>query len=367
VAAERGPGLRLVDLFSGAGGLTAGAGAAAAELGVSLEIPLAIEIDPAIAEIYQRNFPAAKLEVADISQVFDGELGAPPTESELERQVSDIDLLVAGPPCQGHSDLNNHTRRSDPKNLLYLRAARAIEILLPSVAIIENVPGVRHDNAQVVHQTRTHLESIGYRVGGVLVHFRDLGVAQRRRRYILAATRAPGLDLDAVLHGLSGCGHERSLRWAIGDLADVARTREVDRPSNVAPINQERMAYLFEHDHYDLPDELRPPCHRDKEHSYKSAYGRLSWDSPAQTLTTGFTSMGQGRYVHPDRHSTITPHEAARIQGFPDWFCWDGASRTVMSTAIGNAVPPALTHRIVTAVGQELVRSRSEDVQSECE
>jgi DNA (cytosine-5)-methyltransferase 1 len=85
-------------------------------------------------------------------------------------------------------------------------------------------------------------------------------------------------------------------------------------------------------------------------------YGRLHWDRPAQTITTGFSSMGQGRYVHPAQPRTLTPHEAARIQGFPDWFSWSSTSRrTVLSTAIGNAVPPlaciALGTKIVSALG----------------
>jgi DNA (cytosine-5)-methyltransferase 1 len=85
-------------------------------------------------------------------------------------------------------------------------------------------------------------------------------------------------------------------------------------------------------------------------------YGRLYWDIPAQTITTGFTSMGQGRYVHPSHPRTITPHEAARLQGFPDFFDFtvEGkAQRTAWSKLIGNAVPPQLS----TAVLQPIIRA----------
>ena len=72
-------------------------------------------------------------------------------------------------------------------------------------------------------------------------------------------------------------------------------------------------------------------------------YGRLRWDQPAQTITTGFGSMGQGRYVHPARRRTITPHEAARLQTFPDTFDFgDVTSRKALAKMIGNAVPPLL-------------------------
>ena len=112
------------------------------------------------------------------------------------------------------------------------------------------------------------------------------------------------------------------------------------------------MAYLFDKRLYDLPNSRRPDCHRDGDHSYVSMYGRLHWHKPAQTITTGFGSMGQGRYVHPARRRTITPHEAARLQTFPDWFDFgDQTSPTELAKMIGNAVPPLL----MLALGNEIV------------
>jgi DNA (cytosine-5)-methyltransferase 1 len=76
-------------------------------------------------------------------------------------------------------------------------------------------------------------------------------------------------------------------------------------------------------------------------------YGRLKWTEPAQTVTTGFSSIGQGRYMHPDRTSALTVHEAARIQGFPDYFNFSAATmRKALTAMIGNAVPPELTRRL---------------------
>ena len=73
-------------------------------------------------------------------------------------------------------------------------------------------------------------------------------------------------------------------------------------------------------------------------------YGRLRWDRPAQTVTSGFGSMGQGRYVHPLRPRTLTPHEAARLQFLPDYVDFSRvAKRTALATMIGNVAPPRLT------------------------
>ncbi len=102
---------------------------------------------------------------------------------------------------------------------------------------------------------------------------------------------------------------------------------------------------MFDHDLFDLPNELRPPCHRNKSHTYNSIYGRLKWDNAAQTLTSGFYSTSMGRYVHPSELRTLTAHEAARIQGFPDFYSFDEAKkRTNLAKILGNAVPPKLSY-----------------------
>jgi DNA (cytosine-5)-methyltransferase 1 len=353
--------IRIVDLFSGCGGLTCGMGEAARRVGQTLDIRLAVEFNKEIAAIYRDNFPAARLVTADVAQLFPGRLGRRPSRVEvaLAESVGAVDVLLAGPPCQGHSDLNNHTRRNDPKNTLYLRVARAAEILQPEVVLIENVPAVRHDRTDVVGATRKALEESGYQVYADVVKLERLGVPQLRRRYLLIASRTAKIDPVVLISDTTiGATHHlpRTVRWAIEDLSEVDGVNPIDKASRISEDNARRIEYLFEHDAYDLPDEYRPPCHRDKDHSYRSMYGRLHWDRPAQTITTGFSSMGQGRYVHPAQPRTLTPHEAARIQGFPDWFSWSSTSRrTVLSTAIGNAVPPlaciALGTKIVSALG----------------
>src|SRR5204863_729085 len=71
------------------------------------------------------------------------------------------------------------------------------------------------------------------------------------------------------------------------------------------------------------------------------------WNKPAQTITSGYGSMGQGRYVPPGRRRTLTPHEPARLQTIPDWFSFATApKRTALARMIGNAVPPLLGLRV---------------------
>jgi DNA (cytosine-5)-methyltransferase 1 len=71
----------------------------------------------------------------------------------------------------------------------------------------------------------------------------------------------------------------------------------------------------------------------------------MHWDEPSQTITSGFSSMGQGRYVHAKERRTLTPHEAARLQSIPDFFQFDYAiGRTALAEMIANAVPTKLTY-----------------------
>lgn len=363
--------VRVVDLFSGCGGLSLGVAEAARRLELGTQIVLAVDIDEDATDVFRLNFPNANIQSSDIGSLFDGRIGAEPTENErpLLTVIPPVDILVSGAPCQGHSDLNNHTRRRDPRNALYLRAVRAAEVLNPSFVLLENVPAVQHDSGRVVKVATKALEGAGYTVAEKVLDFGDLGVPQSRRRHFVLGSRAGLGDSDALLELTSGCADHlpRSVRWAIDDLRALKGLSDFDSPSTSNSKNMERIAWLFENGEYDLPNRLRPKCHRG-DHSYRSMYGRLKWDLPAQTITTGFGSMGQGRYVHPSQRRTLTPHEAARLQTFPDFFDFGTVTaRGAWARMIGNAVPPLVGLRLTTRlipllpwVGQ--IAEDSEDV-----
>lgn len=341
--------LRVVDLFAGCGGITLGIAQAANERGFAIEIALAVDFEKTAIDVYKANFPYAhRVELASVESFFDGELGEEGTFVELRTRESTgkVDVLVGGPPCQGHSNLNNHTRRVDAKNALYLRMARAAEILQPRIVLIENVPAVlrdRHDGVDVVSRAVRHLESLHYRVAHQTVSVDALGVAQTRRRHILIATKPGEIHPTELFAKLVASPNRRDLRWAIGDLVDVESDSLMDRAPKAKAENLTRMEWLLDHpDEFDLPNHLRPTCHQG-EHSYKSMYGQLRWDEPAQTITSGFGSIGQGRYMHPERARALTAHEAARVQGFPDYFDFSACpTRSALAMMIGNAVPPQL-------------------------
>jgi len=348
--------LRIADLFCGCGGMSLGASEAARRRGRSVQISLAVDSNKDALGVYRANVHAIRDSASrcvDILSLFDGEIGSNPTlrERTTLKQTGQIDLLLAGPPCQGHSDLNNSTRRKDPRNLLYLRAVRAIEILDPQYAFIENVPTVIHDSCGVVQKAISSLKRIGYTVSSALVDVRAVGLPQRRRRHLLFATRTPKITISELVDNTMPSDS------AVGPFLRGLEQEPTEsdcitsKPARMTPENLARVKYLFDHDLHDLPDTQRPPCHRDQAHSYQSSYGRLKWDAPTPTITSGFGSMGQGRFVHPTMRRLITPHEAARIQGFPDYFDFTKSSGlTSLRTMIGNAVPPPLMLAVVGAL-----------------
>jgi len=342
----------VVDLFCGVGGTSLGIREACYALGKDLRVECSVDLDRSALDVFSANFPRGARESLDLSGLS-SVLGSTrtPVELQLEHLVtSDVDVLVAGPPCQGHSNLNNHTRRNDPKNELYFKVVRAVELLKPKFLLIENVPSVTKDKGNCVQRSADALNKLGYRVSHGVVDTLRLGVAQTRKRHILAAIHRDADSFDRGNWSVTGLMDDfdvrtRDLHWAIGDLHGIESDEFRDKVLGVTEETQRRIEYLFDNDLYDLPDSERPECHRDRDHTYPSVYGRLRWDTPSPTITGGFYTMGQGRFVHPARRSTLTAHEAARIQFFPDWFDWRATkTRSSISQAIGNAVPPKLSY-----------------------
>jgi DNA (cytosine-5)-methyltransferase 1 len=210
------------------------------------------------------------------------------------------------------------------------------------------VPAIRNDQAGVLDTTRNELVRLGYTVADEVIDTQLVGIPQRRRRHILLACAEGCGEPKAILEQLveHPCSDHlpRDVRWGIGDLEDTDGSGATyDTASVPSDVNRVRIDYLFDHDVQDLPNPERPTCHRDVEHTYNAMYGRLRWEAPAQTITSGYGSMGQGRYVHPGKRRTLTPHEAARLQTIPDWFVFDEKTkRTQIARMIGNAVPPFL-------------------------
>ena len=323
--------MRLVDLFCGTGPMTLGVVEAARCLGIKMIPSMAIDFNRDAANNYKNNFPTSNVITGDITQYVNGEFGMPFTKEEiaLKQSVGKVDFMIAGPPCQGHSDLNNHTRRDDPRNQLILRATRFAELTNPRYILIENVQG-------------NELRKLGYNLYDNLFLASQYGVAQKRRRFILVATKRK-IEIDINLYKREKVN---SVLWAIGDLENAYNENSIFNSSaKHSAINQKRIDFLFDNGLFELPIELRPKCQQKADNRYMSVYGRMYPDLPSPTITSGFGSIGQGRFAHPLFRRSLTPHEAARVQFIPDFFSFDNKlTRVALQKMIGNAVPPKLTY-----------------------
>lgn len=371
-AADRGAEpLRFVDLFSSVGGLSVGAMEAIGALGLR-GVPLAAaDVDARALQVYRANL-RPRLTLSEsvrgmvdfrVSGSGDGARFAyEPSvlDPQLAALKGSVDLILAGPPCQGHSSLNNHSRHEDPKNLLYLTVPAAAIALGARHVVIENVPNVVSDRRGVVQTTIALLRAQGYHLTSGVLAADKLGWPQTRRRFFLVASRD---TMPLQFRELSEMFTRQPLpvSWLLDDLV----SRQLDESDVMFSVpqlsvdNRMRVSWLFDNDSHDLPNAIRPDCHKEGT-TYPATYGRMHNDQPAPTITGGFLTPGRGRFLHPTERRVLTPREAARVQGFPDWFDFavsrsEPPSRAEIARWIGNAVPSLLGFvATLAAIGGEM-------------
>lgn len=354
----RRPELNIVDLCSGCGGLATGIRWACEAVGVRPVFQLCVDVLPEANKVYKNNLRPLRVLSENIANLVtygrgtgaESDIPRPQiriTNQTLRSLKGKVDMVVAGPPCEGNSNFNNVSRHTDARNELYVAATACAIALGAKAIVIENVVTVRRARQRVVQRAIEMLAAAGYKIdnGEGVLDASSFGTAQRRHRHFLIAAKNGTLNFPTGFDGLT-C-EPLSAVDALGDLVDMESVEEFDSPSRLSPDNHDRVKYLIENDVWDLPDEERPVCHQDGNHTYGSVYGRIYSDQPSQTITTGFLSPGRGRFTHPTRARGLTPHEGARLQGFPDDFRFSGRKgdsvpRQRLAHLIGDAVPPQL-------------------------
>lgn len=190
----------VVDLFAGAGGLSLGLERA------GFRAIGAFEWNQAAGETYQRNLGEHLLvsgfgpRNGDISR-----LNAPSMARQLEfhgyrlgsmRHPGDVDLVAAGPPCQGFSRVGRGKLNSlagcvdafthDPRNQLYRRALEVVEAIRPKAVLLENVPGILHlQGTNMAEVISGALDRLGYEVRYTVLNAAWYGVPQTRERVFI--------------------------------------------------------------------------------------------------------------------------------------------------------------------------------------
>lgn len=177
----------VVDLFSGAGGLSEGFRQA------GFAIVAASDNDPDATATYELNFPEARVVTGDIRR--------PLIKEQLLDELQSASVLVGGPPCQAFSQVRNHARIiEDPRNALYSEFVGVLRRTLPPTFVMENVTGM--DQMGVRDQIAKDLTVDGeYDVLPQVVDAADFGVPQTRKRLLFLGVRRSSGMTPPQLHG----------------------------------------------------------------------------------------------------------------------------------------------------------------------
>ena len=345
-----------VALFAGCGGMAMGFSHA------GVFIAGHVEIEDAMRAVFQSNFHNSRCLASDINELSDNLL-----KQLSSGDLSDVDVVFGGPPCQGFS-LTGKRDVYDPRNQLYKQFARVVAKIRPKTFVLENVRllmSMKTPTGELlVDDLVDTFRELSYNVNFGQLNARDFGVAQSRARYFaigVDAVRFPSSipTLPKATHGASkgdlfdlGQNGIATLRDAIGDLRELESGDAdpddplhfaVSHPSHVIEMLKDVPEGCTAHDNLD--PNLRPKS------GYNTTYKRLRWDEPSSTISTTFGMISGSRNVHPSATRSLTIREALRIQSFPDDFLVFGSVGGIR-TMIGNAVPPELAYAVASHVLQ---------------
>ncbi len=324
---------KAIDCFSGCGGMTEGFKQA------GYNVVGAIEIDTISTDVYKLNHPRVRMWTEDICDVDAKDILA-----TLKLRKGQLDLIGGCPPCQGFSTLrtNNGKRRiRDPRNDLIFEFQRLILGLKPKHVMLENVPTLFHDWR--LGDFTVSLENAGYSVKANVLNAADYGVPQRRRRLVLIASRVSNVTLAKPSSKI------RTVRDAIKSLPQAGKSGDPlhDIPENRTERIKARIRRIPRNggSRSALPSNLKLKCHKNSD-GFKDVYGRMAWDKPAPTITTGCFNPSKGRFLHPTAHRAITMREAALLQTFPKSYKFPpNLGKVRIADMIGNALPPEFVRR----------------------
>lgn len=384
-------GLVVADLFSGAGGLSAGFSAA------GFETAFALDKDGDSCVTYERNFGLAP----EHASITDFE------PADLAGKLKDVDVIVGGPSCQTFSTQGRRFTWADPKDertKLWRHMLALVDEVRPRAFLLENVPGLSHKglayekDGKAQGEIVEHFGKLGYTLRAAILLAADYGVPQLRRRLFVVGVRdGMSFQFPKPTH-LGGWRRDTLDKWeeerirqgllrhlslgeAIGDLPPLLSGAPADeylrdaesgyeklmrvawkgalRDHEVGKLGEKHLA-LVRHvpaggTWRDIPPHLLPERFQGgmRRTDSTNLFGRLDLARPSYTITTQFNNVTAGCFTHPVEDRALSVREGARLQSFPDRFEFTG---TVSSRCrqIGNAVPPLLAQHLACALIEAL-------------
>jgi DNA (cytosine-5)-methyltransferase 1 len=340
---------KVIDLFSGCGGLSKGF------LDAGYQVPLGIDYSKDAIKTFDYNHPDSKGIVADL-------LTKTPLEIQEDVGIKDIDVIIGGPPCQGFS-LAGKRIIDDDRNKLYQSFVAFVKHFQPKAFLMENVPNIiSMGKGAVKDAIITEFEELGYTVTYKILLASDFGVPQNRKRAFFI-----GLQNDITFSFPSKKTLEKINSFnAISDLPEDSVEDNtpyvLNSLSTYQTIMRKKSTGIYNHqitnhkektvgiialvpdggNYKSLPKELQ------QTRNVNIAWTRLNSQKPSFTIDTGHR-----HHFHYKFNRVPTVRESARIQSFGDDFIFLG-SKTSQYRQVGNAVPPLLAKALAEQLKQYL-------------
>jgi len=338
----------VVDLFCGIGGLTHGFRLE------GFKVDAGIDLDPTCQYAYERN-NSAKFVCEDLAKL---------KPSHLRSLFTRRKILVGCAPCQPYSiytqktSLEEKKRKHKSRWQLLDSFSELIYNVNPDIVSMENVPQLIHfDRGSIFENFVSSLEK-KYTVTYSVVNAKNYGVAQRRTRLILFASKYGPVSLIPPTVGKDSFN---TVRQEIGSLPPVEAgiphpQDRLHRSRKLSQLSLHRIQATAPGGFWrDWPDHLKLRCHKKATGTeFRSVYGRMRWDDVAPTITTCCTGLNNGRFGHPAQDRAITLREAALLQSFPrDYEFLEPDEKLIsanLARHIGNAVPVKLARAIAKSI-----------------
>ncbi len=310
--------MKLVSLFTGAGGLDLGFKK------VGFEIVWANEFDKSIWETFQTNFPHTKLDKRSITDIKSSE-------------APEADGFIGGPPCQSWSEAGARRGISDARGQLFHDYIRLLKDKKPKFFLAENVSGILHPkHSKAFLNIINEFENSGYNVSYKLLNANDFDVPQDRKRVIIIGYRK---NLKKKFEFPKSQSYKPVLKDAIWDLRKSKQAKEGNKTNGENDLlvpNHEYMSGGFS-SIYMSRNRVRPWS----EPSFTiQASGRHAPMHP-QAPEMKFISQNKRIFVpgQEKKYRRLSVRECARIQTFPDNFIFKYVNIADGYKMIGNAVP----------------------------
>jgi len=324
--------MKLVSLFTGAGGLDLGFEKA------GFQVVWANEFDKAIWETFEHNFPHTKLDRRSITEV-------------QSHEVPEADGFIGGPPCQSWSEAGAGRGINDKRGQLFHDYIRLLKDKQPKFFLAENVSGILHPkHLEAFSNIIKEFENAGYVVSQKLLNANDYDVPQDRLRVII-----------------------------IGYHKDLGKKFEFPEPQKYKPILKDaiydlRLAKPAKDKNKTNGESLKVPNHEYMNGGFSTIYmsrNRVrTWDEPSFTIQAGgrhaplhpqapkmkFIEQNKRIFVpgHEDKYRRLSVRECARIQTFPDDFIFKYTDVADGYKMIGNAVPVNFAKYIAQKIMSDL-------------